>query len=232
MFDREPDQRTADRLDRVVGDVLSGRRLRLTPADASEQSAILIAGRLAGARPPEPQMSPRFRRRLTALLNQRQAEGLSRRKALAAGLALSGGLAGGAVAELARGLVLPRSTLAPSTSMSGPILIPQAPYARWIDTGLEAALLADDTPYLVRAGAIDLFVVRRKGELTALSAHCTHQPCTLSWQAGSGKLQCPCHSQAFDLGGLPLSSAYSIPPLPRIETRITKGRVEVLSAIG
>lgn len=45
---------------------------------------------------------------------------------------------------------------------------------------------------------------------TVLTAVCTHQSCTVAFDAGSATLQCPCHASAFDLAGNVLQ-----PPAPR-----------------
>jgi cytochrome b6-f complex iron-sulfur subunit len=44
------------------------------------------------------------------------------------------------------------------------------------------------------------FVVRRSGQLTALSAICPHRRCTVRFDAGKGFI-CPCHGAMFDHNG-------------------------------
>ena len=56
------------RIDRLVEDLLRGRRLRATNRDAVDREAIMTAAELAAAREGYPRMSPAFRRRLTATL--------------------------------------------------------------------------------------------------------------------------------------------------------------------
>lgn len=43
----------------------------------------------------------------------------------------------------------------------------------------------------------------KAGEVKALSALCTHNQCTVSWDAGNEKLNCPCHGSIFDITGKP-----------------------------
>ena len=38
-------------------------------------------------------------------------------------------------------------------------------------------------------------------ELRAVSAICTHQACTVTWDEGSEKLVCPCHGSQFTAAG-------------------------------
>src|SRR5207248_419422 len=89
------------RLDRIVRDLLAGRRPKIGPADARDRDAIMAAASLAAAKEPYPRMSPAFRRRLAARLEPAREPGLlSRRSALVAGLAAMVGAVTGAAVEL------------------------------------------------------------------------------------------------------------------------------------
>lgn len=48
-------------------------------------------------------------------------------------------------------------------------------------------------------------------QLFALSAKCTHEGCTITYQPGQSALWCPCHDGRFDLNGRVLSGP---PPQP------------------
>src|SRR5690349_16020672 len=97
MAERD-EERNAERIDRIVGEVLAGRRLKAMPSDAAERDAILVAARLAGARDGYPRMTSAFRRRLGRVLEDGKAPGwLNRRAALAAGLGIAAGAVGGVV---------------------------------------------------------------------------------------------------------------------------------------
>ncbi|NCO52006.1 MAG: ubiquinol-cytochrome c reductase iron-sulfur subunit [Deltaproteobacteria bacterium] len=63
-----------------------------------------------------------------------------------------------------------------------------------------------------------LAVVRRGGEIYALSLVCTHLGCTLNLTAN--ELQCPCHGSRFDHHGHVLSGP-APRDLPRLPLRIT-----------
>jgi Rieske Fe-S protein len=49
------------------------------------------------------------------------------------------------------------------------------------------------------------------GQLLALSATCTHLTCTVTYQADTNTLYCPCHNGRFDLSGNVISGP---PPAP------------------
>lgn len=213
----------ARRVDRAVGRLLAGRRPSPTAADAEELDAIRAATRLAGARAGYPGLSARFRRRLAARLGAQRgpAPSMSRRAAIAATFAAAGGAAlGGAAEEVAIGVTSGRRP--PAEVRPGPSA------ARWVDVGFAFEELHDGIPVRVDAGGVAAFAVRRGDRITAVSAICTHQPCTLAWRGGEGVLACPCHGATFATDGRSLTRRYRLPALPRVEARITAGRVEVL----
>jgi cytochrome b6-f complex iron-sulfur subunit len=219
------EERNAERIDRIVGDVLAGRHLKATPSDASDHEAIQLAARLAGSRDGYPRMSPAFRRRLTRLLQKGEAPAwVNRRSALVAGLGLAAGAVGGALATELGGL------FSPARPARGR-MEPRPELGRWVDTGLTLADLEDGVPRRVTAGAIGAFLVRHGGRVAAMSAYCTHVPCELVWLADRNVLNCPCHNLAFNLDdGQPMSSRYPpLPALPTVKVRVQpEGRLEVL----
>src|SRR5258708_8631174 len=84
--------RPEDRFDKIVSDLLRGRRLKLRGGDAEEKAAITAAARLAGARQAPQRMHPAFRNRLARSLEQAPAEGwMTRRGALVAGIGFAPG---------------------------------------------------------------------------------------------------------------------------------------------
>lgn len=240
------EERRAERLDRLVADVLAGRHLKATPHDAADREAIQVAARLAGVRDGYPRMSSAFRRRLGHMLEAGEApRWLNRRAALAAGLGLAAGAVGGAVAGPAAGRLeglraaMPHPTPTATTdatanprarpASSRGVIEPRAELSRWTDTGLTLADLAEGVPYRVTAGAIGAFVVRRGAQVMAMSSVCTHLPCELVWQSDRKVLNCPCHNVAFDAQGQSLSDGYPFPALPFVNVRVrSDGRVEVL----
>src|SRR5690348_18152236 len=121
------DERRSGRIDRVVHDLLAGKRLKIGPGDARDRDSIRAAAALAGAREPFPRMSPAFRRRLAARLRPAPEPGLlSRRSALVAGLAaVVGALTGAGVNRLLE----PRPVALHAGSPSA------FPAMRWYDAG-------------------------------------------------------------------------------------------------
>ncbi len=125
-------ERPENRIERIVDDLLHGRRLRLRAGDAEEKEAIIAAARLAAARSGPQRMSPAFRRRLAQILESAPRDPrLTRRAALVAGLGVAAGaLAGGIVGrELA-------SSPAPLPPSSSSPVVPRN--GRWTDVGAMA----------------------------------------------------------------------------------------------
>jgi nitrite reductase/ring-hydroxylating ferredoxin subunit len=211
-----------NRIERIVDDLLHGRRLRLKAGDAEEMEAIIAAARLAAARQGPQRMSPAFRRRLAQVLDSVPHEPrLTRRAALVAGLGVAAGaLAGGVV-----GRELASSPAALPLSASSPV-VPKN--GRWTDVGALAEF-SEGQGKLVKAGAVGAFVFRRGETVTAVSSMCSHLPCELWWEGGSSLLECPCHPVSFTAEGKPSSPSYTLPALNEVKARVTAaGRVEVL----
>src|SRR5207247_1134254 len=218
------EDRAAERIDRLVGDVLGGRRLKATPSDAAERDAIRVAARLAGSRDGYPRMSPAFRRRLGRILEEGEApRWLNRRAALAAGLGLAAGAAGGSLVARIEGLTTaasrpdpvatPVSTQNPAASRS--IIEPRPELARWVDAGVSLSELEEGVPRRVSAGAIGAFLVRQGNQVVGMSSVCTHLPCELVWERSTKVLNCPCHNLGFDIDGQSLrQGGYPMPALP------------------
>ncbi|MCG2800041.1 MAG: Rieske (2Fe-2S) protein [Cellulomonas sp.] len=67
-----------------------------------------------------------------------------------------------------------------------------------------------------------LLVQATEGTVTAVSAVCTHQGCTVV--AGSGDLTCPCHGSVFALDGSVTTGPAST-ALPTVEVHVSDGTV-------
>ncbi len=208
-----------NRLERIVTDLLRGRRLTLRGGDAGEKEAITAAARLAGTSQGPQRMHPAFRRRLAEALEQQPREGLvTRRMALVAGLGLAAGAATG-------GLVGRATEPKPVAGTGGEAITPVS--GRWIDVAALNDLQEGHGKHVV-AGSIGAFVFRRGESVTAVSSICSHLPCELWWDGHNGNLACPCHPAAFAPDGRPVD-AYSLPALNTVHVRVTsEGRVEVL----
>ena len=66
-------------------------------------------------------------------------------------------------------------------------------------------------------------------QIVALSAACTHMGCIVRWQDDDRAFHCPCHSALFAQDGQHIRLDYklSLPPLPRLKTKIENGKIYV-----
>ncbi len=207
-----------NRVDKIVSDLLRGRRLKLRGGDAEEKSAITAAARLAGSRQGPQRMHPAFRKRLAKALDESPEESwVTRRSALVAGLGLATGLAAGGVLGRAFEPVRARA--------GGEVINPAR--GRWVDVAAMSDLV-EGHGRQVTAGRVGAFLFRRGDTVTAVSSICSHLPCELWWDGGSGHLACPCHPATFHRDGEP-THPYTLPALNKVQVRVTDaGRVEVL----
>jgi nitrite reductase/ring-hydroxylating ferredoxin subunit len=209
-----------NRVEKIVSDLLHGRRLRLRGGDAEEKAAITAAARLGGVRQGPQRMYPAFRKRLEQVLESVPKEPwLTRRAALVAGF----GLAAGAVAG---GLVGRGLEPAPTAKRLGGDPIIPIP-GRWVDV-VALSDLIEGQGKRVTAGGVGAYLFRRGDTVTAVSAICSHMPCELWWNNGDGLLDCPCHPASFTPDGKS-TPLYPLPALNTVHVRVTvAGRVEVL----
>lgn len=209
-----------NRIERIVRDLMRGRRLKLRAKDAEDKEAIVMAARLAAARQGPQRMSPAFRQKLARQLDSATPrEGwITRRTALVAGLGVAAGTVGGVLAG--RGLEGPQPVAAQEIVPAG---------GRWIDVGA----LSDFPPgaaQQVKAGAIGAFVTRQGDDrVIAVSSICSDLPCELWWDGSRSLLSCPCHNKSFTAAGAS-TEAYPLPPLDIVRARVTpEGRVELFA---
>ena len=210
-----------NRVERIVSDLLRGRRLRLRGGDAAEKEAITAAARLVAAGQGVQRMHPAFRKRMAQALETAPRGGwLTRRAALVAGLGVATGAVAGGV--LGRAMEPNSSSYIRSARQISPT------NGAWVDVGALADFV-DGQGKRVTAGAIGAFLFRRGDTVKAVSSICSDLPCELSWNGGNGVLDCPCHPASFKPDGTPTNKAYSLPPLDLVSVRVTDaGRVEVL----
>ena len=72
--------------------------------------------------------------------------------------------------------------------------------------------LAPNSAKIFRFGsAAGMLINTAEGKLLAFSATCTHLTCTVSYQADTATMFCPCHNSRFDLAGNVVSGP---PPAP------------------
>jgi len=207
------------RIDRIVSDLLRGRRLKLRGSDSEEKEAITAAARLAGTRQGPQRMHPAFRRKLARALEQPPAETwVTRRTALVAGLGLAAGAAAG-------GLIGRSVEASPATPGGGAI---DPVHGKWVDVAAFSDLV-EGKPIQVKAGSVGAFVFRKGDSVSGVSSICSHLPCELWWDHGSSLLACPCHPATFASDGSSNSRPYPLPTLNTVHVRVTDaGRVEVL----
>jgi nitrite reductase/ring-hydroxylating ferredoxin subunit len=214
--------RPENRVDKIVSDLLKGRRLKLRGGDAEEKAAITTAARLAAARQGGPQrMNPSFRKRLEQALESAPKEPwMTRRAALVAGF----GLAAGAVTGGLVGKALEPAHTAP-LKRGDPINPRQG---RWVDVAAFSELV-DGQGKRVTAGGVGAYLFRRGETVTAVTSICSHLPCELLWNSTGGVLDCTCHPASFTPEGSSTNQAYPLPTLNKVFVRVTAaGRVEVL----
>jgi Rieske Fe-S protein len=217
-------EKPENRVDRIVNELLRGRRLRLRGGDAGEKEAITAAARLVAAGQGPQRMHPAFRRRLAEALESAPKGGwLTRRAALVAGL----GVAAGAVSGSLIGRALEPAPTAYGVAPAGGRLV-QPINGRWVDVGALADFV-EGQGKRVTAGGIGAYLFRRSDNVAAVSSMCSDLPCELSWNGGNGVLDCPCHPASFKPDGSPTNQAYHLPALDVVSVRVTAaGRVEVL----
>jgi nitrite reductase/ring-hydroxylating ferredoxin subunit len=211
-----------NRVDKIVSDLLRGRRLKLRGGDAEEKAAITAAARLIAARQGTQRMNPAFRKRLEKALEAAPNEHwLTRRAALVAGFGVAAGVVTG-------GLV--GRTMEPATTTArrlGGEPVNPIP-GRWVDVAAMADLV-EGQGKRVTAGSVGAFLFRRGNTVTAVSSICSHLPCELWWNSGSDVLDCPCHPASFTPDGKSTDPTYPLPALNTVHVRVTDtGRVEVL----
>jgi nitrite reductase/ring-hydroxylating ferredoxin subunit len=218
--------RPENRVDKIVADLLRGRRLRLRGGDAEEKAAITAAARLAAARQGPPRMNPAFRKRLEMALGAVPSERwLTRRAALVAGLGLAAGAVTGGLIGRALEPVHP-ATPGPSARVGGEVVNPRN--GRWIDVAAISELV-DGQGKRVTAGGVGAYLFRRGDTVRAVSSICSHLPCELSWSGSGGVLNCSCHPASFTPEGQSTNKTYPLPALNPVQVRVTAaGRVEVL----
>jgi len=212
-----------NRVDKIVSDLLRGRRLKLRGGDAEEKAAITAATRLIAARQGIQSMKPAFRKRLEQALESAPTEPwLTRRAALVAGF----GLAAGAVTGGLLGRVMEPGAVAVRGSAGGEPIDPIG--GRWVDVAAMSDLV-EGQGKRVTAGSVGAFLFRRGDTVTGVSSICSHLPCELWWNGGQALLDCPCHPASFTPEGKSTSTQYPLPALNTVSVRVTPaGRVEVL----
>lgn len=201
------------------------RRFRVETAEdagALRMAAALVAeGNPSGAEP-DPTFVQRLRGRVAAASGR--APPTSRRSFLAAALAgLAAGLGGGF--GLAR-FTQPAGSSVPTPQSGGIPIVREN--GRWFPVARLSAL-AERATLRFTAGALEGHLVKRGNELTALSAICSHLPCTLVWRDADDDFLCPCHDATFHADGEQKFALRPYPPLTRFQAKVEGDQVFVWS---
>ncbi|MEU0791211.1 Rieske (2Fe-2S) protein [Amycolatopsis sp. NPDC005961] len=215
---------------RYVKDLLRRRRPRPFEAGPGDEAELRTAVLLRAARPGAGAASEEFVAGLHRRLAQELGEpapgrGGTRRRFIQVSSAAAVAAAAGAGVEYlvtsggetaAEPPPTPEETLRPENG-------------RW-----RAVVAAQDLPeggvLPFDFGAVAGFVRRSGGQVSAVSATCTHLGCRLNLDAPARRLDCPCHRTAFAVDGVVLTHQLPVtpPPLPHLVVREAGGVVEVL----
>lgn len=197
------------------------RRFRVKTRDDAE--ALRMAAALAAEGNPssaEPDAA------FVAALRSRLASprpAASRRGFLAAVLA---GLAAGVAGFSAGRLTGPPSATPPASGGGGVPLIREN--GRWFPVARLSAL-AERTTLRFTAGALEGHLVKRGNEVDALSAICSHMPCSLVYRAADDDFLCPCHDATFHTNGEQKFARRPYAPLTKFQVKVEGDQVMVWS---
>lgn len=219
-----------------VAAILRDRRPPRFPAEEEEAREMLAAATLHAGRPgadaPRPEFVAALEQKLRRQAQQdeaREATPLLTRRRLLGGAAVAA-----AAAAVGAGVdrLVDRGTEGGGAGSGGQVAELVPAQGRWVDV----AALADvpvGRPLRFSAGAVEGFVVNHGDRVAAVSAICTHLPCTLELDAPAQRLDCPCHGARFGFDGRPAESTYyagALPALPSLRARVVGDRVEVFTA--
>jgi nitrite reductase/ring-hydroxylating ferredoxin subunit len=210
-----------DRFEQALEKLLADRspRSEVTGLSEEQQRMVRMVQLLRGSRGQEPaaELADRLHARLFP-----QKHRVSRRTAFLSGL---GALAAGVLA----GLGLDRAVQNAPSGSQEPLV---GANGRWYPVATLSDL-PDGAMRPFTAGAVQGFLIRRNGQLWALSRVCTHMGCTLQINRAEQTFECPCHGAEFDFQGhLHNLGKYGqvLPSLPPIKTRVKGETVEVFGA--
>jgi nitrite reductase/ring-hydroxylating ferredoxin subunit len=225
--------RRRSRVEAFLEAILKDRRPPRFPAEPDEARDMLTAASLRAGRPgadaPRPEFVDALERRLRTEMQApspvRVATPVSRRRLL-------GGAAAAVAAAVGAGVGIDRALGQPGETVSKTQAELTPAGGAWMDVAALDAVPVG-RPLRFSAGAIEGYLVNHGDRVQAISAICTHLPCTLRVDSGAQQLECPCHGAWFGLDGKPVQTAgypYSLPPLPTVRSRVLDGRVQVFTA--
>ena len=94
----------------------------------------------------------------------------------------------------------------------------------------EASGMKPNSGIVFQLGSQPALLIRTpEGELRAFNAICTHLGCTVSYEAGSKAIWCPCHNGVYDLHGRNISGP---PPRPLTELKVNERDGKIIVSKG
>jgi len=219
----------ADRVARFVDDLLRGRRPRRFHATPEETEAMGAAAGLAagrtGADLPDKAALDRIHRRLSERLDE--SPRVDARFTRRVWLRTLGTAAAAAVVGVGLDEALTRGGAIGPAAEGQAVLTPDG--AQWRPVAA-VEQLPEGHALQVSTGSVDAVVFNEGGQIGAVSGVCTHLGCKLQPDEADKRLSCPCHQTAFSWSGKVLYYRLKAAPpdLPRIQSRVRDGQIELL----
>lgn len=213
-----------EQVQQFVEALLAGRKPRRFRVESREDAAALrmAAALTAEGHPARSEPDPAFIESLGSRLATPH-QPASRRGFLAAALA---GLAAGLAGFSAGRLSAPSPGATPAASGGGGALIREN--GRWFPVARLSAL-AERATMRFTAGALEGHLVKRGNEVDALSAICSHMPCSLVYRSADDDFLCPCHDATFHTNGEQKFARRPYAPLTKFQVKVEGDQVMVWS---
>ena len=216
-----------DRLDQAFNRIASSKQAQHVGELGPEDRELVQMAQLLRGRGSDPDLREGFADELAARLRKPADRPVSRRTAVMAALgAMAAGV--GAGIGIDHGLTT-RSPEASSYDWT-PLVGTNGHWQHVLGTDelVEGGVLA------FQAGALSGFLVRKNGQIRALSAICTHMGCRLTYERQASGFVCPCHGAEFHLNGklrrYDAAPGTKLAPLPDIKVRVVGASIEVWTA--
>lgn len=101
----------------------------------------------------------------------------------------------------------------------------------WTDVAQPEQVPGDGQPIVVRVEGVPILLARHEGRLVAMANRCTHRGAPLNeGRVQDGCIICPWHESAFRLEDGQVIAGPATRSQPRLDVRVSAGRVEVRAA--
>ena len=222
-----------ERMHLYVDALLNRKRpKRVTVDNEQDWMALQFAARLAGEAASDPEPSAAFvaalQTRVVVSASAPSAASPSRRGLLAAAMAgIAAGLGGFGLGRFTAPAPEPAPAPAQVASPSQPAMVREE-RGQWFAV---AKLSQFSNQWVMRftAGAVEGHLVRQGNKIYALSAICSHLPCSLVYQNDKRSFLCPCHDVSFGIAGEAINARRPYDPLTPIQVKIEGDDIMVLS---